>query len=90
MDTKYVSPIIYSAIEILKTRVGGTKIELLSDDMFRTKPDEFCKLGELGVYLNIEGVKVFFSCRLAEDIICNGLGLMVADEFVYTILKEII
>jgi len=84
-----IAPQIYQAITILKRTFGGTEIELLSDEMYRKPPSEFCKLGYLGVDISVQGRKVFLGCEsMAEEIAWNPLGLRIAEEFIYSIFKE--
>jgi hypothetical protein len=90
METnREIPPIIYGAIERLKKAFGGTNIELLSEEMYRLPPSEFCQLGYLGVDIKIEGIKTFLGCEsMAEDIACTPYGQMIADEFVFMVIKE--
>ena len=82
-----ISPIIYGAIKRLQNSFGGTKVKLLSEKMYRRTPDEYCALGNLGVDIEIEGIKTFLGCELhAEDIACTPYGQMIADEFVFKII----
>lgn len=84
-----ISPIIYGAIEIMKKSFGGTDVQLLSTEMYRLPPDEFAKAGRLGVDITINGVKTFLGHEsMAEDIACTPYGQMIADDFVYTIIKN--
>ena len=90
MDLKKdsISKSIYIAIDKLKTRFGGIDVKLLSDEMYRTEPDEFCEIGYLGVDIEIEGIKTFLGCSsMAEIIAYEPYGSLVADEFIYTVLK---
>lgn len=83
-----ISPIIFGAIEKLKQSFGGTKVELLSDKMYRIAPDDQTPLGKLGVDIKIEGIKIFLGCEsMAEDIACTPWGQTLADHFVYEVLK---
>lgn len=83
-----ISPIIYGAIERLKNSFGGTEVKLLSEKMYRIAPDKYTPLGRLGVDIEIEGIKTFLGCEsCAEDIACTPYGQMLADDFVYNVLK---
>jgi len=86
-----ISPIVYAAIERLKNSFGGTDVKLLSEKMYRLKPDENSSIGRLGVDIEIMGIKTFLGCEsMAEDIACTPYGQMIADEFVFNIIKTII
>jgi hypothetical protein len=88
-QNRKISPIIYGAIDKLKKCFGGTKIELLSEEMYRQPPSEFCPLGYLGVDIKVEGIKVFLGCEsMAEDIACTPYGQSIADDFVFRVIKE--
>ena len=83
-----IAPQIYEAIEKLRQTFGGTKVELLSTEMYRLPPSKFCPLGYLGVDISIEGKKVFLGCEsMAEEITWNPLGQYVAEDFVYRALN---
>jgi len=84
-----IAPQIFQAIEILRKTFGGTQVELLSTEMYRKPPSEFCALGYLGVDISVEGKKVFLGCEsMAEEIAWNPMGWMVAEEFIFEVLKE--
>jgi len=86
---KEISPIIYKAIEIIEKCFGGTDVELISDKMYRTSPDEFYPIGKLGVDIEINGIKTFLGCEsMAEEIACNPFGKKIAEEFVHMILNS--
>lgn len=84
---KDISPIIHQAINIIKNSFGGTEVDLISDKMYRSSPNEFKPLGELGVDIKIMNIKTFLSCELAENIGCTPYGQKIADEYVYQIIK---
>jgi hypothetical protein len=79
-----ISEVILSAIEILKTRLGGLDIELLSDEM--------CSNNEMGVKIKITipntnyNVRVFLTYQMSEDIIW---GQTIADEFIHLSFRNI-
>lgn len=89
METnREISPIIHGAIKRLRNSFGGTNIELISESMYRQPPSEFCPLGYLGVDIKVEGIKVFLGCEsMAEDIACTPYGQMIADQFVFDVIK---
>jgi len=66
---------------------SGTEINLLSEKMHRTKPDDFAKSGCGRLYVQIEiiGIKTVFLYANAEDILSYGQCL--ADSFVANIIK---
>jgi hypothetical protein len=85
---KEIAPSIHSAIEVLRSRFGGTDVQLISDSMIRLEPDEHSQAGRLGVYIEVEGIRVFLGCESnAEDII-GPLGGEIADEFIYSVIKK--
>ena len=91
MDEKFreIAPQIHQAIEILRKTFGGTDVKLISTEMYRKPPSEFCALGYLGVDISVEGKQVFLGCEsMAEEIAWNPLGYMIAEEFVYNVLME--
>ena len=84
-----IAPQVLAAIEILKQTFGGTKVELLSTEMYRLPSSEFCPLGYLGVDILVEGKKTFLGCEsMAEEIACNPLGMYVAEDFIYKVLND--
>ena len=82
-----ISPIIYAAIERIGYSFGGTEVKLLSEEMYRRAPDEFCALGRLGVDIEVDGIKTFLGCGIAEDMSCGPYSQMIADEFVWYTIK---
>ena len=84
-----IAPQIHQAIEILRKSFGGTQVELISTEMYRLPPSEFCALGYLGVDIRVEGKQVFLGCEsMAEEIAWNPMGKMIAEDFIYNVLKE--
>ena len=84
-----IAPQVHQAIERLRQTFGGTKVELLSTEMYRLPPSEFCPLGYLGVDILVEGKKVFLGCEsMAEEIAWNPLGQYIADDFIYKVLNN--
>jgi hypothetical protein len=83
-----ISPVIYEAIEVLRSRFGGTDVQLISDDMFRLEPTEYAPAGRLGVYVEIEGIRVFLGCESNAEDMLGPLGGAFADEFIYAVMKE--
>jgi hypothetical protein len=83
-----IPPQIHQAIERLRMAFDGTKVELLSTEMYRKPPSEFCPLGYLGVDILVEGQKVFLGCEsMAEEIAWNPMGRLIAEDFVYRVLN---
>jgi hypothetical protein len=89
METnREITPIIHGAIERLRSCFGGTRVELLSKEMYRLPPSEFAAAGYLGVDIEIEGIKTFLGHEsLAEDIAIHPHGQMFADQFVFDVIK---
>ena len=85
---KEIAPSIHSAIEVLKSRFGGTDVRLISDDMFRLEPTEDAPAGRLGVYIEVEGIRVFLGCESNAEQMLGPLGGLVADEFIYSVINE--
>ena len=84
-----ISPLMYEAIEMLRKCFGGVKVELLSTEMYRQPPSEFCPLGYLGVDIMVEDKKVFLGCEsMAEEIVCNPIGMFIAEDFIYKVLNN--
>lgn len=83
-----ISPVIYEAIEVLRSRFGGTDVQLISNYMFRLEPTEYAPAGRLGVYVEVEGMRVFLGCESNAEDMLGPLGGAVADEFIYAVIKE--
>ena len=87
-ENKNIAKVIYLAIDIIKKRFGGIDVKLISDKMYRISPDEYTPLGKLGVDIEIEGIKTFLGCEsMAQEIVHTPYGSMVADEFIFNIIK---
>jgi hypothetical protein len=76
-----ISPVIYSAIEILKKSFGGTNIELVSFAMYRNSNNQ------LGVLIRVEGILSFLGCESNAEDICT-YGIKIAEQYVFNISKE--
>ena len=82
-----ISPMIYAALDIMRKCFGGTDVKLLSEKMYRLKPDEYAKAGRLGVDIEVMGIKTFFGCESnAENILTYGQPI--ADQFVAMLIKD--
>lgn len=82
-----INKTIYDAISILEKAFGGTKVELISSEIYRTEPTENNSIGLLGVDIKIEGTKVFLGlASMAEEIAHSPFGKVMADEFVFMTL----
>jgi hypothetical protein len=88
METnRQISPIIYAALDMMRKCFGGTEVKLLSEKMYRLKPDENAKAGRLGVDIEVMGIKTFFGCESdAEYMLIYGQPI--ADEFVAMLIKS--
>jgi hypothetical protein len=85
---KEISPVIHKAIEVMRSRFGGTDVQLISNDMFRLEPTEYAPAGRLGVYIEVEGIRVFLGCESNAEDMLGPLGGAIADEFIYAVIKE--
>jgi len=56
-----ISAIIISCVEIIKKEFKEYKIEIISKTMFRTKPDNFNPIGQIGVKIQIDDKIAFFT-----------------------------
>lgn len=85
-----ISEVMRVAIEHLrhKTSFGELDIKVLSEKEYRQPPSEFCALGYLGVDVEIEGNEVFLGHESMAEVILE-YGNIVADEFIYNILKPV-
>ncbi len=88
METNREIPlIIYAALDMMRKCFGGTEVKLLSEKMYRLKPDENAKAGRLGVDIEVMSIKTFFGCESnAEDILTYGQPI--ADQFVAMLIKS--
>jgi hypothetical protein len=86
---KAIPDLIHKAIDKLKTSFGGVDVILISDEIIRTKPDEYAPLGRLGVNIEIEGVKTFLHYETAESIMYNPFFQRIVDELVFTTIKDL-
>jgi len=84
---KEISPIIYGAINIMERCFGGTKIEIIGDDMYRLSPTNEKKIGLLGIDIKINGVNVFLGCESMAEPICE-YGEIVAEGFIFNVMKD--
>ena len=83
-----IPKIIHLAIERMEICFGGTEIKLISEEMYRLPPDEFSPVGKLGVDISIMGIKTFLGCESMAELICQPMGMMIAEEFVFNIIKN--
>ena len=81
-----IPQVLLQSIEMIKESWGGVEVELISTTMERTAPNTFNKLGQLGVKLKIEGIEIFLTCSLSEDMCVYGQTIV--DEFVYKICGD--
>lgn len=85
-----MNEVILNAVEILKKTFGGIDIQILDTEMSRKYPDNYAKLGYLGITISVDNDvrkhKVFLKYQTAEDIVT--LGFHIAESFIYDILKD--
>lgn len=87
MEDFKISQVITHSIEVMKKCFGGTDVKLLSSEMYRETASQE-GIGRLGVNIEIEGVKTFLSYTDFAESICGPMGNLVAEEFVFMVLKE--
>ena len=83
-----INPMIHAAIAILRRVEVVEEVELLSEEMYRTEPNEECKIGCLGVDIKINGIKTFLRYEMCEDLIMYPTGGFLAVDFVHQILAD--
>jgi hypothetical protein len=88
--SKEISPVIISAIDLMKKVNKGLKVEIIGE-MKRTEPSEHYPIGQLGVstkmtLLSIEE-NVFLGYQHCEDMI-NPIGHLLAEELVMTVFGD--
>lgn len=87
---KEISPVIISAVELMKKVNEGLEIEF-SSGMKRVKESSYYPLGQLGVstkmtYFEIKK-NVFLPYQICEDML-NPIGNLIALDFVMSIFKD--
>jgi len=87
-----ISPVILQAVEVLRKTFGGVDVQIIDTEMNRKYPDNFAKLGYLGVLISVDiaDVKkheVFFRYQLAEDIIMTR-NFSIAEDFIHEVIKD--
>lgn len=87
-DLSGVNFAIKRSIEVMQTCFNGIKIELLSEDMYRQSPSEFCQVGYVGVDIKVNNIKTFLKHETAELIVYEPFGKMIAEEFIYHTIKQ--
>ena len=86
-----IPKVIYLAIEMITASLqsfGGDKVKIVSG-MYRKEPNEFYKAGQLGLDIELDGVKAFLGCEsMAEEMVYNPMGKFIVDDFVYDTIKD--
>jgi hypothetical protein len=87
---KKISPIIISAVDLMKQVNEGLEVEFLSD-MKRGEPSEHYPIGQLGVSIKMTllGLEenVFLGCQHCEDML-NPIGHLLAEDLVMTVFRD--
>jgi hypothetical protein len=87
---KEISPIIISAVDLMKQVNEGLEVEFLSD-MKREEPSEHYPIGQLGVStkMTLLGLEenVFLECQHCEDML-NPIGHLLAEDLVMTVFRD--
>ena len=81
--------IIDKAIAMMRLSFEGAKIELISQDLERSEPNDDFPKGYLFVRVNIAGIETELAYQIAEDIVTNPYGSLIADEIVFSALKDL-
>lgn len=81
--------IIDKAIAMMRLSFEGAKIELISQDLERSEPNDDFPKGYLFVRVNIAGTETELAYQIAEDIVTNPYGSLIADEIVFSALKDL-
>lgn len=90
MNNENISPVIMTAIDLMKKVNDGLEVEILSE-MKRTEPSEFYPIGQLGVstkmtFMEIEK-NVFLGYQHCEDML-NPLGHLLAEDLIMTTFRD--
>ena len=87
---KEISPVIISAIDLMKRVNEGLEVELIGE-MKRTEPSEHYPIGQLGVSakMTLLGIEenVFLGYQHCEDML-NPIGHLMAEELVMTVFGD--
>jgi hypothetical protein len=81
--------IIERALDIMRQTFDGVKIELISTELERSEPNDDFPKGYLYVWVNIHGEKTQVAQQIIEDIATNPYGVLIAEEIVFPVLKDI-
>ena len=87
-DLSKISPIIHAAIKVMRKQFGGTKVKLVSKEMYRLEPTESAPAGRLGVNIEINGITAFLGCESMAEHILEPYGDLIAQEFIMAVLRE--
>ncbi len=77
-----IPDIVKCAIQNLKCIFNGTEIKVLSTRLVKNP------FGSIGVFLSIEGIKVFLDYEMAEKISLSPYGKIFANNFVVNTIKS--
>jgi len=90
-DLSEIPKVIHLAIEMITASLqsfGGSEVNIISG-MYRKEPNEFYKAGQLGLDIELDGVKVFLGCEsMAEEMVYNQMGKFIVDDFVHHTIKD--
>jgi len=88
-EIKNIPPVIHLAIDIMRKRFGGTKVEIVGDRMYRLPPSSDAPAGKLGIDIEVQGIRAFLGCSSnAEEMVHGTMGEALADEFIYSVIKQ--
>ena len=84
-----ISPMINAAIAMINKVAGVESVEIVSDEMYRTKDESI--FGALGVDIIIHdelsgAFKTFLAQEMCEDMIAYPNGIFVTQEYVDSII----
>ncbi len=83
-----ISDIILVAVDIMKKCFGGTRVTLLSKEMYRLPPTEFAPAGKVAVDIEIDGVWAILEYSTASEML-EPYGQMVAEEVVFEMVTMV-
>ena len=84
-----INPMILAAIAMIEKVVGVESVEIISDEMYRTKDESI--FGALGIDIIIHdelsgAFKTFLAYEMCEDMIAYPNGMFITQEFVDAII----
>lgn len=82
-----ISGFVYASLEKIKVYFNGNiDIKLISSEMYRNTPTEYCPLGELGVDVQINGKTKFLPCHICESV-TEPAGILIIEQLVFEYYK---